>query len=120
MDPRFDEAIELFNRRDYFASQERLEQVWHDAEDKDKTFVQALLRLTVALHLHMNRGGGHGTTNLLQHCLLELEDYLPAAMGVDVQALYEEVTVYLEDLKASKTRGARLFERWRVPKIKSA
>ena len=120
VDPRFDEAVELFNQRDYFACQERFEQVWHDTDAEDRRLVESLLQLSVALHLHLNRGGGRGRNNLLQQCLIGLEDYLPARLGIDVKALYDEVLVYLEDLKQSDTRGPRFLERWRVPKIKRA
>ena len=118
MDPRFDEAVDLFNRRDYFSSQERFEQVWHDTDGPDRRLVESLIQLSVALHLHLNRGGGRGRNNLLQQCLIGLEDYLPSRLGIDVAALQEEVTVYLEDLKQTDVRGPRFFERWRVPKIK--
>jgi hypothetical protein len=118
MDPRFAEAVELFNRRDYFASQERFEQVWHDSDEADREFVQALVRLAVALHLLLNRGGGRGTVNLLQQCLLVLDDCRPERLGVNVEALYDEISVYLEELRAGDVRRPRLLERWRVPKIR--
>jgi predicted metal-dependent hydrolase len=113
------EAVDLFNRRDYFASQERFERAWHETEEADRPLVQALVQLSVALHLHFHRGGGRGRNNLLQQCLLRLDDYRPARLDIDVQSLYDEITVYLEELKQSDVRGPRLFERWRVPKIKT-
>ena len=118
MDPRLVRAIELFNRREYFECQEPFEQAWHDGEDGDKRLLESLIQLAVALHLFFNRGGGKGTTGLLQRCLLGLEEYESPYLGIDLSALAAEVGVYLEDLKASDARAPRLFERWRVPKIK--
>jgi uncharacterized protein len=118
MDPRLAQAIELFNRREYFDCQELFEQAWHDAEAADKGLLGSLTQLAVALHLFFNRGGGKGTTGLLQRCLIGLDDYGAVHLGIDVKSLAAEVGVYLEDIKASDVRAPRLFERWRVPKIR--
>jgi uncharacterized protein len=118
MDPRFSQAIELFNRREYFDCQEYFERVWQESEAADKRLLESLMQLAVALHLFFNRGGGKGTTGLLQRCLLGLDEYESPHLGIDLTSLAAEVSVYLEDLKASDARAPRLFERWRVPKIK--
>lgn len=118
MDPRVPQGIELFNQRDYFASQELFEQAWHDGEADDKRLLESLMQLSVALHLFFNRGGGKGTTGLLQRCLIGMEDLQTTQLGIDVKSLAAEVGVYLEELKSSDARAPRLFERWRVPKIK--
>ncbi len=118
MDPRVPQAIDLFNQRDYFASQELFEQAWHDSDPEDKRLLESLMQLSVALHLFFNRGGGKGTTGLLQRCLLGLDEYEAEHLGIDVKGLVAEVGVYLDDLKSSDARAPRLFERWRVPKIK--
>jgi predicted metal-dependent hydrolase len=120
MDPRLADAVELFNRREYFASQEELEQLWRASEGDDKKLLESLVQLSVALHLFFHRGGGKGTTGLLQRCLLGLEDVPPTQLGIDVKALSEEVAVYLEDLRKSDVRTPRLLERWRVPKLRLA
>ena len=118
MDPRLAQAIDLFNRREYFDCKELFEQAWHASEAGDKKLLESLMQLAVALHLFFNRGGGKGTTGLLQRCLIGLEDYESPHLGIDVKTLVGEVSVYLEDLKAGDARAPRLFERWRVPKIK--
>ena len=119
MDPRLRQAIASFNQRDFFASQELFEQLWH-AGGEDKALLESLMQLSVALHLFFHRGGGKGTTGLLQRCLLGLEEVPSPSLGIDVRALEAEVGVYLEDLKASDARAPRLFERWRVPRIRNA
>jgi len=118
MDATLSRAVERFNQREYFDAQELFEQAWHAADAEDKKLLESLLQLAVALHLFFNRGGGKGTTGLLQRCLLGLEDYTSPHLGIDLRTLAAEVSVYLEDLKASDARAPRLFERWRVPKIK--
>lgn len=120
MDPRLRQAIASFNQRDFFASQELFEQLWHDSDTAEKPLLESLMQLSVALHLFFNRGGGKGTTGLLQRCLLGLEEVPSPSLGIDVRALEAEVGVYLEDLKASDARAPRLFERWRVPRIRNA
>ena len=120
VDSRLAQAIDLFNRRDYFACQELFELVWQGSEGEDKQVLESLLQLSVALHLFFNRGGGKGTTGLLQRCLIGLEDRPSRHLGIDIEALSAEVTVYLEDLRQSDIRGPRLLERWRVPRIRQA
>ena len=118
MDPRLTTAIELFNRREYFDCQELFEQAWHDSEGTDKRLLESLMQLSVALHLFFNRGGGKGTTSLLQRCLIGLDEYQSPYLDIDLESLAAEVGVYLDDIKASDARAPRLFERWRVPKIR--
>jgi len=116
-DPRFAEAIAAFNRRDYFSSQQRFEQIWHDATADDRAFLEALVQLSVALHLRFHRGGARGSQHLLQACLVKLEDSPSHWWGVDMQALRDEVLAYVEDLRRARAAGPRWSERWRVPRI---
>ncbi len=120
MDQRFEAAVASFNRRDYFSSQESFEQIWQDAAPEDRPFLEALVQLSVALHLRFHRGGGRGSQHLLQGCLVKLEDCSPRWWGIDIQALRDEVGAFLDDLRRMRGAGPRWSERWRVPRIRWA
>ncbi len=112
------ESIALFNRREYFACHEALEEVWQKAAEEERKFYEGFIQLATALHLRFHRGGYRGTINLLTQGLLQLENYRPQHQRVDVEALYREVETYLEELRSSKRERASFFERFRVPRIR--
>ena len=118
MNDSLKDAITLFNRRDYFACHEVLEEAWQKASEEDKKFYQGVIQLATALHLRFHRGGHRGTINLLTQALLQLENYCPQYQKVDVDTLYRGVETYLKELKSSKHARAGFFERLRVPRIR--
>ena len=117
MHPKLKDAIRLFNRREYFACHQVLEEAWHEVAEEDKLFYEALIRLATGLHLRFNRGGTHGATNLLTQALMRLEDYRPTHHGIDVAQLYNDVDTHAGDLKADEKPPVGFFERWKVPRI---
>jgi predicted metal-dependent hydrolase len=112
-------AVDLFNRRDFFAAHVVLEGVWRGAEGELRSFYEAMIRIATALHLRMHRGGRRGTVNLLQQALVRLDDLRPVCAAVDTAALYDDVAAYLERLRAAPG-PASLLERFRLPRIRFA
>jgi uncharacterized protein len=117
MDHKLHEAITLFNRRDYFACHEILEEIWREAAAADKHFYEGLIRFSTGLHLRFNRRAPQGAINLLTQGLMRIENYRPVHQGIDVARLYDEIDAHLNDLKSAKKTQAGFFERWRVPRI---
>jgi hypothetical protein len=117
MHSKLKDAIALFNRREYFACHEVLEEIWHEAAEEDKNFYEGLIRFATGLHLRFNRRVPQGAINLLTQGLMRIENYRPTYHGVDVARLYAEIDIHLSDLKVSKSSQAGFFERWRVPRI---
>jgi predicted metal-dependent hydrolase len=117
---RVGQAIQLFNRRDFFAAHEVLEEVWRCCSDEEKRLVyEAIIRIAAALHLRFHRGAHRGSIRLLQQALLRLEDIRPVCAEIDTAGLYEEVSAYLERLRA-EPGPVTLFERFRLPKVRHA
>jgi predicted metal-dependent hydrolase len=117
MHTKLKDAVALFNRREYFACHEVLEEAWREAVEEDKAFYEGLIRLATGLHLRLNRRAPQGAINLLTQGLMRLEDYRPMHHGIDVTRLYDDIDTHVNDLKASKSQQAGFFERWRVPRI---
>jgi predicted metal-dependent hydrolase len=111
-------SITFFNRREYFACHEVLEEAWQEATKEDREFYQGFVQLATALHLRFHRGGHKGTINLLTQALVHLENYRPQYQNVDVDTLYQQIETYLEGLRSSRRERASFFERFQVPRIR--
>jgi len=122
-----DEAIEAFNRGEYFAAAEKFELATRSAEnDRDlKDLATALNRIAAALHLRFERGGRQSSINLLSQAMLALDDMKPTRRGIDVERLSAELAAYTEEVRATprserdglKHRARIFLERRRAPKI---
>ena len=122
-----DEAIEAFNRGEYFDAAEKFELVTRSADnDRDlKDLASALNRIAAALHLRFERGGRQSSINLLSQAMLALDDMTPARRGIDVERLCAELAAYTEEVRATprserdglKHRARIFLERRRAPKI---
>jgi len=123
--PAFDQAIDSYNRGEYFDAAEMFEAAARDADDDSKALVAALNRIAAALHLRFERGGRQSSINLLSQAMLALDDLKPARAGIDTERLFDELTAYIEEVRASprdereglKHRARLFLERRRAPKI---
>jgi predicted metal-dependent hydrolase len=124
--PALKDAIETFNRGDYFAASEQFESFSHAAEQPLTELVGALHRVAAGLHLRFSRGGRQAAINLLSHAMLSLDELRPSHAGIDVERLYNELAAFTDEIRASPSEydagalrhKARLFvERRRAPKI---
>lgn len=111
-------AIELYNRRKYFESQEILEEIHNQCDGEDQPLVKSLIMASCAMHIHFHRGGGRGALNLMRQSLIILDDLRPRASGVETDLLYEAMYAYLQELQDRKGRGATFMDRFLVPRIK--
>lgn len=126
MNSRFENAIEAFNRGDYFAAAEAFENAAAEAEQELKELIGALNRIAAALHLRFERGGRQAAINLLSQAMLSLDAMRPAQGGIDVEVLFAEISAYTEEIRATpkderdgiKHRTRLFLERRRAPKIR--
>jgi len=120
-----DQAIERFNRGEYFEAAEIFETEARDADGELKVVVDSLNRVAAALHLRFERGGRQAAINLISQALLALEDLRPTRVGLNLERLYEELHAYSEEIRATprderdglKHRARLFLERRRAPKI---
>jgi len=115
--PALGRGLRLFNRGRYLSAQEVWEEAWRAAPAEERGFLEGLVQLAAALHLRTRRGATRGAVHLLGLALVTLEDYRPAAYGVDVEALVAEFSAYLDWIKAID-RPHRLLDRFRVPRLR--
>lgn len=108
----------LYNRGRYLECQEALEEAYHNAEESDRPLVRALIALACGMHIHFHRGGGKGVENLFLRSLIEMEEFRPHHLGIDVDDLSQSLQAYLEDLRSRQAPGARFLDRWLAPRIR--
>jgi hypothetical protein len=111
------EAIDAYNRGDYLACQQLVDEAYTHAAAEDQALVRATAMLATAMHLHFKRGGGRGVINLLQQFLVTLDEHREDRLGIKVAELYDAVEAYLAELKERKKPGASFFDRWLAPRI---
>src|SRR5439155_247471 len=88
-----------------------------EAPSADRAFLEALVQLAAGLHLRTRRGATRGAVHLLAQAVIALEDYRPAAHGVDVEALIADVDACIAWLR-TLDRPHRFLDRARLPSIR--
>jgi predicted metal-dependent hydrolase len=112
------QGVRLFNRGRYLDAQVVWEDAGRDAPPDDRAFLEALVQLAGGLQLRIRRGAMRGAEHLLSQALVTLEDYRPAAHGLDVEGLVTEFGAYVDWLR-SIARPHRFADGLRVPRLKA-
>jgi predicted metal-dependent hydrolase len=111
-------GVRLFNRGRYLAAQEVWEVAWREAATEDRSLLEGLVQLAGGLHLRTRRGATRGAEHLVAQALATLEDFRPAAQGLDVEALVADFAAFLDWLREEK-RPHRLTDRLRIPRLRT-
>jgi predicted metal-dependent hydrolase len=80
-DPRFQEAVRLFNSGDWYACHDGFEELWHETQGPMRPVLQGFLQIAVA-ELHQERGNRRGATVLMGEGLGRLRDCGEEALGI--------------------------------------
>lgn len=92
------EGLRCYRAEEFFLAHEHWEGVWLQAQEPEKTFLQALIQTTAAFH-HLQRGNRKGAASLLRAALRRLEPYATSFGGVRVGALREEICAWVRALE---------------------
>src|SRR5436305_14266448 len=87
----FREGIDLFNRGRFFAAHEAWEEIWRSTAPEPKGLFQGLIQVAAALHQHLDLRRNEGPRRTLAKARRNLEPFAPAALGIDVAGLLEQV-----------------------------
>ena len=97
-DPRFGQAIELFNSQEWYAAHDVFEELWHETADPERRSLQGILQVAVA-QLHLQRANKRGATILFGEALGRLRRPGTPDLGLDLQALCSVVEQRLQRLQ---------------------
>ncbi len=98
VDPRFGEAVRLFNAGEWYACHDGFEELWHETQGPCRKVLQGILQIAVA-HLHLERGNRRGATVLLGEGLGRLQNAGPSQLGLDLDQLRQQARARLQALQ---------------------
>lgn len=84
-------GIELFNRAAFFEAHEALEEVWREAPQPEKKFLQGLIQVAVALY-HYDSGNSIGARSVLRRAFRNLSDYPDGFGGIHSVTLLNSIS----------------------------
>lgn len=97
-DARLAESIALFNRGEWYACHDGLEELWHETQGPCRPLLQGLLQAAVA-QLHLERGNQRGATVLIGEGLGRLERCGDRGLGIELIPLRRSLRLWLEALQ---------------------
>lgn len=97
-DPRFVEAVRLFNDGQWYACHDGFEELWHETAGPLRPVLQGILQLAVA-QLHRERGNLRGATILTGEGLGRLQAAQASGLGLDLAGLRSTARLWLGALQ---------------------
>ena len=98
VDPRFGEAVRLFNAGEWYACHDGFEELWHETQAPCRRVLQGILQIAGA-HLHLEHGNRRGATVLLGEGLGRLQSAGAETFGLDLDGLRESAAARLQALQ---------------------
>jgi predicted metal-dependent hydrolase len=117
--PALLQAIEQFNRGEFFECHETLEALWKAEAEPLRRLYQGILQVGVAFY-HLRRGSYRGAMNLLESGIAYLTPFAPRCLGVDVAALLEAARRCRDVLAALGPARLHEFDPALIPRIRYA
>lgn len=101
-DPRFGEAVALFNQGEWYACHDLFEALWHETAGPLRPLLQGILQIAVS-QLHLERGNQRGATVLIGEGLGRLRGLDVHAAGLDIDALRQAASARLQLLQSGES-----------------
>ena len=92
-------GLACYRNGEYFEAHEHWEDAWNKLADPEKSFVQGLIQVTVAMH-HYQSANRRGALSLLQRALRRFERCPDRFAGIEVASLTAEVRAWLDVLES--------------------
>ena len=97
-DPRFQQAVRLFNEASWYPCHDGFEELWHETQGPCRRGLQGILQIAVA-HIHLERGNLRGATVLLGEGLGRLQAFEPDLFELDIEQLRRTAALRLHALQ---------------------
>ena len=89
-DPRFQEAIDLFNSQEWYLAHDSFEDLWHETAGVERNTLQAILQVAVA-QLHLERGNTNGALILFGEALGRINNIASSDLGLELDVLVASI-----------------------------
>ncbi len=99
LDSRFDEAVEAFNRRDYFEASDLFEDLFFEAAGDELEFARVFLQVSVGL-VHAERGQRRPAIERLAEALRAIAR-VTNLRGVDLASLTSDIRRLIASLEVA-------------------
>ncbi len=113
----FIRGLEEFNRGEFFAQHETLEDLWIAETDEVRSLYKGILQIGVGYHHLLDRHNYRGAVSKLESGCRWLRAFRPRCMGVDVTRLIEDAQRALAQLTELGPERVDLFDRALVAKV---
>ena len=105
--PELGQAIEQFNRGEFWECHETLEDVWRETHYPFRLFYHAIIKTSVGFH-HLTRHNRHGARVKLRDGVELVELFQPEWMGVMTDKLLADATEWLSYVEAPTVAWSEL------------
>jgi uncharacterized protein len=110
---RFREGIRLFNEGRFFESHEAWEDVYSQAEEQHKPFLEGLVQLAAAFRMFADFGETKGPVRMIYQALIRFENYQPAYLQIRVKELSEALETWAREMEKGPGQSSSA-----IPKIR--
>lgn len=98
--PKIIQGIEEFNRKEFFACHETLEDVWRGYEGDDRECIQGIIQIAVAFY-HYERLNFVGALKLLTRGHERVSRFTPSCFGFDTNRFVHVISCDIERLRSA-------------------
>jgi len=98
-------GLACYRNQEFFDAHEHWENVWNELIDPERSFLQGLIQVTVAMH-HYRRANLTGAERQLRRALDRLERCPGGFCGIDVATLTADVRQWLHALEKGEAISA--------------
>ena len=109
-------GIAMYNRGEYYACHEVLEDAWRAEPDEVRFLYQGILQIGVAFH-HLGNQNWRGAVGLLERGIENVSRFTPRCQGVDTDRLVRESRRCLIRLQEIGPEQQDLFDWQQVPVV---
>lgn len=111
-----EEGVNLFNDHDFFAAHDFFENLWINAENKDRLFFQGMVQLSVGGY-HLLNMNYKGSLSQYQKGTTKLKNYIPVYKGIELEILLQKINNIISDLELYFSDRINKIEIEKIPKI---
>ncbi|MEB3335807.1 MAG: DUF309 domain-containing protein [Cyanobacteriota bacterium] len=99
---RFQAAVALFNRQEWYDAHDLFEELWHEAMGEERELLQGIIQIAVAEH-HWLNGNKRGSLLLMAEGLNHLQATADQELALDLASLIAVVQQRLARLQAGES-----------------